>query len=118
MRLPGLCEQVINIALNRELSEIPDARKSVALLQEQNPTLAVGKTAADLNRAETAIAQSSLFTGAFHKLQTYTELKKKMVSDGHINMLTELGIATSTNSGVSIPSHMRPNHRIVRFTAP
>ena len=27
---PGLYEQVINTALNRELSEIPDARKSVA----------------------------------------------------------------------------------------
>jgi len=27
---PGLYEQVINAALNRELSEIPDARKSVA----------------------------------------------------------------------------------------
>lgn len=30
MLSPGLYEQVINIALNRELSEIPDARKSVA----------------------------------------------------------------------------------------
>ncbi len=30
MLSPGLYEQVINTALNRELSEIPDARKSVA----------------------------------------------------------------------------------------
>ena len=125
---PGLYEQVINTALNRELSEIPDARKSVApldkaeaskvlaqyladvvqkgldnvldtggdistqiglankivdliqnttqeadfatlsvdqraeqllaLLREQDPRLAVGKTAADLIRPETSIAQS------------------------------------------------------------
>ena len=130
---PGLYEQVINTALNRELSAIPDARKSVApidkaeasrvlsqylaevvqkgldnvldnggdlsaqveltnrvvaliqnatqeadfatlsvearaeqllaLLREQDPRLAVGKTAADLSRPETSIAQSSLFTG-------------------------------------------------------
>lgn len=133
---PGLYEQVINTALNRELSEIPKARKSVApidkaeaskvlaqyhadvvqkglenvvdnggdistqiglanqivdliqsiiqeadfaalnidqraeqllaLLREQDPRLAVGKTATDLSRPETSIAQSSLFTGAIH----------------------------------------------------
>ena len=63
------------------------AEQLLALLRENDPRLAVGKTASELSRPETSMAQSSLFTGAIHEPQMYTELKKEIASADRIDML-------------------------------
>ncbi len=59
----------------------------LALLRENDPLLALGKTAKDLERPVTSIAQSSLFTGAIHEPQMFSELKKEILSANRIDML-------------------------------
>lgn len=69
------------------LSVTEQAEQLLALLRDADPRLAAGKTAADLTRPETSMAQSSLFTGAIHEPQMYTELKKEIASADRIDML-------------------------------
>lgn len=57
------------------LSVTEQTEQLLALLQETDPQPAAGKTAADLTRPETSVAQSDLSTGAAHEPQMYTELK-------------------------------------------
>lgn len=69
------------------LSVAEQAEQLLAFLREADPRLAAGKTAADLTRPETSMAQSSLFTGAVREPQMYTELKKEIASADRIDML-------------------------------
>ena len=90
----GLINQIIDLIQDATkeadfaaLKVAPRAEQLVALLWEADPRLAVGKTAADIERPETSIAQSSLFTGAIREPQLFTELKKEIISADRIDML-------------------------------
>ena len=89
-----LTNQIVNLVQNTTkeadfatLGVDRRAEQLFALLRESDPRLAVGKTAADLSRPESSIAQSSLFTGAAHEPQLYVELKKEVASADRIDML-------------------------------
>ncbi len=89
-----LTNQIVNLIKQKtnedsfaELSVDSKAQQLLALLKDKDPMLAVGKNASNLNRPETSIAQSSLFTGANHEPQMYCELKKEIASADKIDML-------------------------------
>ena len=62
------------------------AEQLLALLDKRNSVFALDEKA-QITRPETSIAMSSLFTGAVHEPQMYTELKKEIVSSNKIDML-------------------------------
>ncbi len=89
-----LTNQIVRLIQNRtkeadfaSMGVAQRAEQLLALLRESDPRLAAGKSAKDVERPETSIAQSSLFTGAIHEPQMFTELKKEIVSADRIDML-------------------------------
>ena len=68
------------------LSVAERAEQLLALFDKKNSVLAIDEKA-EIIRPETSIAQSSLFTGAVHEPQMFTELKKEIVSADRIDML-------------------------------
>ncbi len=66
---------------------IAPAEQLTALLGEQDPRIASGKSARELPRPETSVAMSSLFTGAVHEPAMFAELKKEIASADRIDML-------------------------------
>ena len=90
----GLVNQIVTLIQNAtkeadfaDMGVSQRAEQLLALLRESDPRLAAGKSAKDLERPETSIAQSSLFTGAIHEPQMFTELKKEIGSADKIDML-------------------------------
>ena len=71
-----------------ELAVAEDAEQLIALLSADDPMVKIGKKKAkDVVRPETSIAQSSLFTGAVHEPQMFSELKKEIATADRIDML-------------------------------
>lgn len=68
------------------LSVAERAEQLFALFDRKNSIWAVDERA-EIVRPQTSIARSSLFTGAVHEPQMYTELKKEIVSSNRIDML-------------------------------
>ena len=62
------------------------AEQLLAYYDKENTVWALDEKA-EVVRPETSIARSSLFTGALHEPQMYTELKKEIVSCNRIDML-------------------------------
>ena len=69
-----------------EMSVAERAEQLLSLFDKKNSLLALNENT-NIVRPETSIAQSSLFTGAIHEPQMYTELKKEIVSCNRIDML-------------------------------
>ena len=69
-----------------EMSVAERAEQLLSFFDKKNSLLALNENA-NIVRPETSIAQSSLFTGAIHEPQMYTELKKEIVSCNRIDML-------------------------------
>ncbi|MCE5196165.1 MAG: DUF3427 domain-containing protein [Negativicutes bacterium] len=86
-RIVNLIEQETKEANFAVFSVDERAEQLLALLGENDPSLMLGKTASDMNRPLTSIAQSSLFTGAAHEPQMFSELKKEILSANRIDLL-------------------------------
>lgn len=82
-----LIQEKVNETDPESMKVAQRAEQLLALLRENDPRLLLGKTAADIERPETSVAYSSLFTGAIHEPQMFSELKKEIRSSDQIYML-------------------------------
>ena len=87
-KVVGLISNDANMDDLKEMAVTDSAEQLLALLSEKDPMYQIGqKKAKDIVRPETSVAQSSLFTGAMHEPQMYSELKKEMETADRIDML-------------------------------
>lgn len=89
-----LVNKIVNVLSQETGDEISklavteEAEQLLALLSSEDPMVKIGKKKAiDVVRPETSIAQSSLFTGARHEPQMFSELKKEISTADRIDML-------------------------------
>ena len=84
-----LVTEIKNITSNNEFEKLTideRAEQLLALINTENSIYTVNQKA-EILRPETSIAMSSLFTGAIHEPQMFSELKKEIVSCDKIDIL-------------------------------
>ena len=86
-RIISVIRDISNESDYDDLRVMQSAETLLALMAKDDPRLILGKTASDMSRPETSLAQSSLFTGAGHEPQMFLELKKEIASADRIDML-------------------------------
>ncbi|WP_050008415.1 DEAD/DEAH box helicase family protein [Butyrivibrio sp. WCE2006] len=87
-KVVGLISEENDLNDLKELAVADSAEQLLALLSENDPMYKIGqRKAKDIVRPETSVAQSSLFTGAVHEPQMYSELRKEMETADRIDML-------------------------------
>jgi superfamily II DNA or RNA helicase len=87
-KVVGLISDEDELGDLKELAVADSAEQLLALLSDNDPMYKIGqRKAKDIVRPETSVAQSSLFTGAIHEPQMYSELKKEMETADRIDML-------------------------------
>ncbi|WP_026509230.1 phospholipase D-like domain-containing protein [Butyrivibrio sp. LC3010] len=87
-KVVGLISEENDLNDLKELAVADSAEQLLALLSENDPMYKIGqRKAKDIVRPETSVAQSSLFTGAIHEPQMYSELRKEMETADRIDML-------------------------------
>lgn len=70
-----------------DVFKISERAQQLLALMDKNDSALLLNEKVQVTRPETSISQSSLFTGAIHEPQMFTELKKEIVSSNRIDML-------------------------------
>ncbi len=87
-KVVGLISETEDMGDLKDMAVADSAEQLLALLSDADPMYKIGqRKAKDIVRPETSVAQSSLFTGAIHEPQMYSELKKEMETADRIDML-------------------------------
>lgn len=70
-----------------DVFKISERAQQLLALMDKNDSALLLNEKVQVTRPETSISQSSLFTGAIHEPQMFTELKKEIMSSNRIDML-------------------------------
>ena len=85
-KIVDLIKEETNDEDYKKMSVTDEGEQLLALYDKKNTVLSLDGNK-KVTRPETSIAQSSLFTGAVHEPQMFTELKKEIASSDRIDML-------------------------------